>query len=154
MIQYEKRKDKTLFGRCFYRNRGGLLVGFAYYFFQNSNGFALGGVGGLATITFHSLQQHGVQIPWVLLMVFFNAPIFVLVSIFVNRRLGLLLLLYLVVQSLATELFAALQWEPYCRANNAEDFEMVLACIATGVISGLGFSMMLRRFGAYACGCG
>ena len=31
----------------------GIIVGFAYYFFQNSNGFAPGGVGGLATITYH-----------------------------------------------------------------------------------------------------
>ena len=27
----------------------GIIVGFAYYFFQNSNGFAPSGVGGLAT---------------------------------------------------------------------------------------------------------
>ena len=31
----------------------GMIVGVAYYFFQNSNGFAPGGVGGLATITHH-----------------------------------------------------------------------------------------------------
>ena len=29
----------------------GMVVGFAYFFFQNSNEFAPGGVGGLATIT-------------------------------------------------------------------------------------------------------
>lgn len=32
--------------------------------------------------------------------------------------------------------------------NNGEDFEIVFACIATGVISGFGFSLMLKRFGA------
>ena len=37
---------------------------------------------------------------------------------------------------------------PYCLANNAEDFNIVFACIATGVISGFGFSIMLRHFGA------
>lgn len=126
----------------------GLLVGVAYYFFQNSNGFAPGGVGGLATITYHLLQQNGIMVSWAILMILFNAPIFVLVSIFVNRRLGLLLLLYILVQSLSAELFEFLQWKPYCLANNAEDFEIVFACIATGVISGLGFSVMLRRFGA------
>ena len=31
----------------------GIIVGTAYHFFQNSNGFAPGGVGGLATITHH-----------------------------------------------------------------------------------------------------
>lgn len=126
----------------------GLLVGAAYYFFQNSNGFAPGGVGGLATITYHFMTKRGIQISWAVLMMLFNAPIFVLVSVFVNRRLGLLLLLYLAVQSLSTELFGALHWKPYCYENNQEDFEIVFACIATGVISGLGFSMMLRRFGA------
>jgi uncharacterized membrane-anchored protein YitT (DUF2179 family) len=36
----------------------------------------------------------------------------------------------------------------YCLANNLDDFNIVFACIATGVISGFGFSIMLRRFGA------
>ena len=52
------------------------------------------------------------------------------------------------VQSLGTELFEFLKFKPYCEENNLEDFEIVFACIATGVISGFGFSMMLKRFGA------
>ena len=35
----------------------GLIVGSAYFFFQNSNGFAPGGVGGLATLTHYFLQD-------------------------------------------------------------------------------------------------
>ena len=62
----------------------GIIVGFAYFFFQNSNGFAPGGVGGLATMTYHFL---GSNFPWAVLMLLFNIPIFVLVSIFVNRKL-------------------------------------------------------------------
>ena len=123
----------------------GLIVSVAYYFFQNSNGFAPGGVGGLATITYHLLDY---KVSWALLMIAFNIPIFLLVSIFVNKKLGLYLVLYMVVQSLGTELFRLLGWKPYCEANNGEDFEIVFACIATGVISGLGFSLMLKRFGA------
>lgn len=123
----------------------GLVVGLAYYFFQNSNGFAPGGVGGLATITYHLLDYN---VSWALLMLAFNIPIFILVSIFVNRRLGIILIVYMLVQSLSTELFALLRWKPYCLANNGADFEIVFACIATGVISGIGFSLMLRRFGA------
>ena len=123
----------------------GLIVATAYYFFQNSNGFAPGGVGGLATITYHLT---GYQINWAFLMLAFNLPIFILVSIFVNKKLGLFLILYMVVQSMGTVLFEALGWKPYCAQNNGEDFEMVFACIATGVISGLGFSFMLKRFGA------
>ncbi len=123
----------------------GLLVATAYHFFQNSNGFAPGGVGGLATITYHLLDY---QVSWALLMILFNLPIFVLVSIFVNKKLGLFLILYMLVQSLGVELFERLHWKPYSLANNGEDFEIVFACIATGVISGLGFSLMLKRFGA------
>ena len=126
----------------------GLIVAIAYYFFQNSNGFAPGGVGGLATITYHYLGICGIDFPWAILMVAFNIPIFILVSIFVNKKLGLYLILYMLVQSFSTELFELFGWKPYCEANNVEDFEIVFACIATGVISGAGFSLMLRRFGA------
>lgn len=123
----------------------GIIVGFAYYFFQNSNGFAPGGVGGLATITYHLTNY---KVSWAILMLAFNIPIFVLVSIFVNRRLGFILIIYMIVQSLSTEVFELLGFKPYSRANNIEDFEIMFACIATGVISGIGFSIMLRRFGA------
>ena len=47
----------------------GLIVSVAYYFFQNSNGFAPGGVGGLATITHHFL---GGRVDWAILMISFN----------------------------------------------------------------------------------
>ncbi len=123
----------------------GVVVGFAYYFFQNSNGFAPGGVGGLATITYYLLNYN---VSWAVLMLAFNIPIFVLVSIFVNRRLGLILIAYMIAQSFSTEIFEWLGWLPYSKLNNGEDFEIVFACIATGVISGIGFSLMLRRFGA------
>lgn len=123
----------------------GIIVGFAYYFFQNSNGFAPGGVGGLATITYYLFDY---KISWAILMITFNIPIFILVSVFVNKKLGFYLILYMVVQSLSTELFKLLNWKPYCALNNKEDFEIVFACIAAGVISGIGFSIMLRRFGA------
>ena len=123
----------------------GIVVGFAYYFFQNSNGFAPGGVGGLATITYYLL---GYNVSWGVLMLAFNLPIFVLVSVFVNRRLGVILIVYILVQSFSTELFKLFGWLPYCKDNNGEDFEIVFACIATGVISGVGFSMMIRHFGA------
>ncbi|MBR2441796.1 MAG: YitT family protein [Clostridia bacterium] len=123
----------------------GLIVALAYYFFQNSNGFAPGGVGGLATITYFLLDD---KVSWAILMVAFNIPIFLLVSIFVNKKLGIYLIIYMLVQSFSTELFALLGWKPYCAANNQEDFEIVFACIMTGVISGIGFSIMLRHFGA------
>ena len=123
----------------------GIIVAVAYYFFQNSNGFAPGGVGGLATITYHLLNY---KVSWAILMIAFNIPIFVLVSIFVNKRLGVILIVYMSVQSFSTEVFSWLGWKPYSLINNGADFEIIFACIGAGVVSGVGFSIMLRRFGA------
>ena len=123
----------------------GSIVAVAFFFFQNSNGFAPGGVGGLATITYSFLGQ---KISWAILMLAFNIPIFVLVSIFVDRKLGIYLSIYMLVQSLGVELLEVIGAKPYSFANNGADFEIVFACIATGVISGFGFSIMLKRFGA------
>ena len=128
-----------------YTVMAGAIVGTAYHFFQNSNGFAPGGVGGLATITHYLLQN---QVSWSILMVAFNLPIFILLTIFINKKLGGLLSLYIFVQSFIPYLYDAIGAKPYCLANNQEDFNVVFACIATGVISGFGFSLMLRRFGA------
>ncbi|MBQ7397259.1 MAG: YitT family protein [Clostridia bacterium] len=123
----------------------GIIVGTAYFFFQNSNGFAPGGVGGLATITHHLLAD---RVSWSILMIAFNLPIFILVGAIVNKKLGLILSVYMIVQSLMPRLYEALGAQPYCLAVNGEDFNIVFACIATGVISGFGFSLMLMRFGA------
>lgn len=123
----------------------GVVVGTAYHFFQNSNGFAPGGVGGLATIMHHLLAD---KVSWSILMVAFNLPIFILVSVLINKKLGFMLIIYMFVQSYIPKLYEAFGAKPYCLLNNAEDFNIVFACIATGVISGFGFSLMLRRFGA------
>jgi uncharacterized membrane-anchored protein YitT (DUF2179 family) len=72
----------------------------------------------------------------------------VLVSVLIDKKLGLLLSIYMVTQSSMPILYEALGAKAYCLANNAADFNVVFACIATGVISGFGFSIMLRRFGA------
>ncbi len=125
----------------------GVVVGTAYYFFQNSNGFAPGGVGGLATIFYHLLGGDN-QLIWSILMVSFNLPIFILVTIFIDKKLGGMLSIYILVQSFMPQLYELLGAKAYCLANNASDFNIVFACIATGVISGFGFSLMLRRFGA------
>lgn len=123
----------------------GLIVSVAYYFFQNSNGFAPGGVGGLATMTYYLA---GYKIPWAYLMMAFNIPIFVLVTVFVDKKLGFILIVYMLVQSFGTVVWEYFGFRPYSQINNPDDFEIVFACIATGVISGLGFSVMLKRFGA------
>lgn len=123
----------------------GIIVGTAYHFFQNSNNFAPGGVGGLATITHYLFSD---SVSWSVLMLLFNLPIFLLVSIIVNRKLGLMLSVYMLVQSFLPELYNLIGAKPYCLINNGADFNVVFACIATGVVSGFGFAIMLRRFGA------
>ena len=138
-------KVKGLFFDFLYAVVAGVIVGSAYFYFQNSNGFAPGGVGGLATITHHLLNG---KVSWSILMIAFNLPIFILVSAMVNRKLGFFLALYLFVQSLMPELYTLIGINAYSLANNGEDFNIVFACIATGVTSGFGFSIMLRHFGA------
>ena len=138
-------EQKGLIGDVLTAVFAGIIVSVAYFFFQNSNGFAPGGVGGLATITYYLT---GYQVSWAILMVAFNIPIFVLVSIFINKRLGVMLIIYMTVQSLGTELLNIIGVRPYTLINSGEDFNIIFACIATGVISGIGFSIMLRRFGA------
>jgi uncharacterized membrane-anchored protein YitT (DUF2179 family) len=128
-----------------YAITAGIIVGSAYYFFQNSNGFAPGGVGGLATIIHYLFAD---KVSWSILMVAFNLPIFILVSAFINKKLGAILSLYMIVQSFIPRLYEIIGAKPYSLANNQGDFNIVFACIATGVISGLGFSLMLKRFGA------
>lgn len=123
----------------------GIIVGTGYHFFQNSNGFAPGGVGGLATITHHLL---GGSVNWSVLMIAFNLPIFILLSVLVNRRLGIMLSVYMLTQASMPEIYKLFGAEAYSSLTSGEDFNIVFACIATGVISGFGFSLMLKHFGA------
>ena len=53
----QKHNAKKIFIDTLCAVTAGIIVGTAYYFFQNSNGFAPGGVGGLATITHHLLAN-------------------------------------------------------------------------------------------------
>lgn len=140
-----KKQAKHLALDVLYAILAGIVVGTAYHFFQNSNSFAPGGVGGLATITYHLVEQN---ISWSILMVAFNLPIFVLVGALINKKLGFMLIIYMFVQSFIPKLYDLLGALPYSLANNGADFNIVFACIATGVISGFGFSLMLKRFGA------
>ena len=128
-----KRELRSFIFDVLYAVIAGVIVGTAYHFFQNSNGFAPGGVGGLATITHYILAD---KISWSLLMIAFNLPIFILLSAFVNKKLGAILSLYMIVQSFTPRLYDMIGAAPYSLANNQEDFNIVFACVATGVISG------------------
>ena len=54
----------------------------------------------------------------------------------------------MLVQSFIPELYELLGFKAYSKINNQEDFNIVFACIATGVISGYGYSIMLKKFSA------
>ena len=97
------QKFRTWLLDLFFALAAGVVVGTAYFFFQNSNGFAPGGVGGLATITYHFVGN-GNMLIWSLLMISFNLPIFILVSLLINKKLGFFLSVYLVVQSFLPKL--------------------------------------------------
>jgi uncharacterized membrane-anchored protein YitT (DUF2179 family) len=53
-----------------------------------------------------------------------------------------------VVQSFLPKLLDFLNVPSYCLEHFKDDYNVIFAAIATGVISGFGFSLMLRHFGA------
>lgn len=135
-----------------------LLVSASLYYFSNYNGFAPGGVTGvasmLASLTAKSFGE--VTANMSLFMFALNLPIFTLVAIFVSRKTGVVLLFYMLCQSGLMMLFKWLHSKfgvPYYGALESggcytEGNNLVFAAIGVGVISGFGFSLMLRRFGA------
>jgi len=137
-----------------------LLVSASLFYFSNYNHFAPGGVTGFASIvgslTADALNQD--MTVWMsIFMIVFNTPIFLLVAIFVSKKTGIILIIYLSFQSLLLYFFQYLNSAyglPYYGAYQeagkyySPENNVVFAAIGVGVISGLGFSIMLRRFGA------
>ena len=134
-----------------------LLVSFSLFFFSNYNNFAPGGVTGLASILGNLLSSAGIgetTLNMSALMLAFNVPIFALVAFYVSRKTGVMLLVYLLFQTLLLALFKFLNTSvglPYYDAISElspKENNVVFAAIGVGVVSGLGFSMTLKRFGA------
>lgn len=135
-----------------------LLVSASLYYFSNYNRFAPGGVTGIASILGSLTSDYfgEVTLNMSVFMILLNAPIFILAIIFVSRKTGIMLIVYLIFQSLLLMLFKNLHTHyglPYYGAiRNGDCFQegnnLVFASIGVGVISGFGFSLMLRRFGA------
>ena len=116
----------------------GVIVSFAYHMFSTPNDFAPGGVSGVASILSYLTKWNMGYF-----MIICNAPIFILVCIFVSKKTGLMLLIYMGVQSGTLLLLEYLKCPVYKTESN-----LIFACIGAGVVSGFGFSIMLRRFGA------
>lgn len=135
-----------------------LLVAGSLFYFSNYNNFAPGGVTGLASVFAFLLSKKTGDITQYmsLLMLLFNLPIFVLVAIFVSKKTGIMLSIYLVAQTaflmLFKELYSAGELSYYgalpSGACYAEGNNLAYAAVGVGVIAGFGYSLMIRRFGA------
>ncbi len=135
-----------------------LLVSASLYYFSNYNRFAPGGITGLASICAFLTEDYfgEVTLNMSIFMFLFNLPIFILAVIFVSRKTGVMLIVYLVFQSLLLMFFKYLHTRYGISYYGAlptsgcyqEGNNLVFASIGVGVISGFGFSLMIRRFGA------
>lgn len=151
-------RPKTIVFDIFICFLSALLVSSSLYYFSNYNGFAPGGVTGIASILASLTAGHfgEMTLNMSIFMLLLNIPIFVLTVIFVSRKTGIMLIVYLVFQSLLLMLFKSLHTRydiPYYGAFPTGDCyqegnNIVFAAIGVGVISGFGFSLMIRRFGA------
>jgi len=158
MLENQKlKKAKTILTDIFVCFLSAVLVSGSLYYFSNYNHFAPGGVTGFASILGSLLHKFGigndVTLNMSILMFTFNLPIFLLVAIFSSRKTGVMLIVYLLFQSGLLMLFKHLELPYYAAFSSSPEFyeegnNVVFAAIGVGVISGFGFSIMLRRFGA------
>ena len=136
-----------------------LLVSSSLFYFSNYNHFTPGGISGVASMIsflFAGKLSGDVTQYMSIFVLVLNLPIFLLVAIFVSKKTGVMLCLYVIFQSLLLILFKELHTRGVLDYYGAlvgdacyeEGNNLVYAAIGVGVISGLGFSLMLRRFGA------
>lgn len=133
------------------------LVAGSLFYFSNYNNFAPGGISGVASIVAYLCAPSDITSYMSLFMILFNLPIFVLVAVLVSRKTGIMLCVYLLTQSALLVLFKELQANGHMKYYGAlssagecyeEGNNLIFAAIGVGVISGFGFSLMIRRFGA------
>ena len=121
----------------------GVIVSLGLHVFANSPStkFVPGGITGIAKIL-NLVTGGGISMGYFMLML--NIPIFILEMIFVDKRLGVILTVYALSQSFSMVLFEKFGVPQY----NVEDWERVYAAIATGVVTGFGYSVQIMRHGA------
>lgn len=118
----------------------GLIVAFGIYCFSTYNTFVPGGLTGVAVLL---SRLTGINEGY--FMIAINVPLFILASIFVERKLGVYLTIYMVVQSVALILLKKFEFPFYYVASEGN---LIFAAIATGVVSGIGYVVQIRRHGA------
>lgn len=121
----------------------GVIVSLGLHVFANSPStkFVPGGITGIAKIL-NLVTGGGISMGYFMLML--NIPIFILEMVFVDKRLGIILTIYALSQSFSMVLFEKFGVPQY----NVEDWERVYAAIATGVVTGFGYSVQIMRHGA------
>ena len=117
----------------------GVIVALGIHIFISYNGFVPGGTNGLANIIG---TLTGLNAGYFLIII--TLPIYVLVFFFVKKRVGLLLIIYMGTQSVSQILFDKFGVFVY----HASEPTLMIASLCGGVVTGIGFGCMLRRFGA------
>lgn len=118
----------------------GVIVAFGLHIFSKQNNFVPGGITGFAYILASVFNaDEG------LLLTCLSIPLFVLVFIFIDKKLGLILSFYVIVQSGTITLLKSINFYQYSVANGGE---LIFAAIATGVVTGIGYALQIMRHGA------
>ncbi len=115
----------------------GSLVVLGLHYFANFNNFYPGGISGIAFLLSELLHMSRG-----LFLLILNLPLFIAMSILVDKKLGIYLTVYLLVQSTGLTLLEKISFPHYETQNN-----LIFAAIGAGVVSGLGYAMMMRHFG-------
>lgn len=118
----------------------GVIVAFGLHIFSKQNNFVPGGITGFAYILASVFNaDEGV------LLTCLSIPLFVLVFIFIDKKLGLILSFYVIVQSGTITLLKNINFYQYSVANGGE---LMFAALATGVVTGIGYALQIMRHGA------
>lgn len=112
------------------------LTSFAFHMFILSKGFVPGGINGVAAILSYLTGANTGYFLFVL-----NLPILLLVFLKINRKTACAVLMYIACQSIFLLMFEQLDIPTFEGSN------VLVYAIGGGVISGLGFALMLKNFG-------
>lgn len=116
----------------------GAIVSLGLHYFANYNNFYPGGISGIAFVI-----SDLTSVSKSVLLLAFNLPLFVAMSLTVDKKLGLILSIYMLSQSLTLNFLESIAFPYYKTAAN-----LIFAAIGAGAVSGIGYALMLRRFGA------
>ena len=114
------------------------FIALAYHVFIIPNGFAPGGVGGIATMIGYVLK-----IPASIFILALNLPLCLAVFFAVNKKTGAIISIFIILQSGMLQLIELFAAELIYKADN-----IILAALAGAVVCAVGSASMLKRFGA------